>query len=117
MKHYDREQKRWVDAAEKQGNLDKRKLCRGGREHDWVEVLPWGVEAVEGVYQGNPQPYYDAEDAIDRFTAEKYRELEELGILSNYKRGFYGSRASIRHYICSVCRKKDYKKRSPDNQP
>lgn len=98
------------------GSLAKRKLCKGGREHDWVEVLPWGVEAIEGVYNGDPEPYYLGELAIKEFENKIYEDLRSIGIEVGYYRSVISDlKNDSRHYICSVCGKKDYTKNKKFN--
>lgn len=108
MKEYDRQSKSWDTPEEKERKLKKRKSCKGGREHDWVEILPpYGVEATSH-YKGNTQPYYDAENAIADFTERTYKKLaEEHGIV--VRRTPW--RPQIREYMCSICHKKSYGKK------
>jgi len=69
MKKYDREKREWVSEEEYEARQKKRALCKGGREHDFVEVLPWGYEALEG-YQGDTSPVFEVEREITEFTIE-----------------------------------------------
>lgn len=105
MKKYNRETKKWEDEKEIEKKLKKRDTCKGGREHDWLEMLPWGIEALPN-YKGLPEPYYDTEKAIAEFSEKKYKELENIGIRVNRYNSF--KNVSYRHYLCSVCNKKMY---------
>lgn len=107
MKHYDREKKKYVTEEERDAKLKKREKCKGGRDHDYVEVLPWGAEMGDG-YKGDPQPYYDAQEAIEKFTEKKYDELKEQGIIVKYRRPWHRS-LEFRLFMCSVCHKRTSK--------
>lgn len=107
-KVYDRKSKKYVTEEELQkGSLKKREKCKGNRPHDWVEVLPYGVEALPH-YTGSPLPYYEAEDAIATYTERVYKTLaKEHGIdVRRYSSIF---RPRMGHFLCSTCGKKDYK--------
>lgn len=96
------------------GSLKKRETCKGGRPHDWVEVLPYGMEAIEGVYQGDTEPYYLGLKAIKEFEQHIYEELEKIGIKQS---GRHFSVSDLWHdrsrpYMCSVCHKKDYRNKN-----
>lgn len=116
MKKYSTEQRKYISEAEydleQQRKLKKRDKCRGGRPHDWVEVLPWGVEAGP-TYQGIPEPYYEAEKAIREFEEKKYQELEAIGIIVRRYKGHMHRMKEWRHWMCSVCMKKDYTEKAP----
>lgn len=104
MKKYDREKKEWISEDEHISRQKKRdKRCHGGKEHDFVEVLPYGVEANEK-YQGSTEPYYKALKEIDAFVDKKHEELAQLGILIRTKPW----RPNMRMFMCSVCKKKRY---------
>lgn len=105
MKHYDRASKKWITEEERDLKLKKRDACKGGRPHDYVEVLPYGVEANDK-YQGLTQPYYDAEEAIKAFTEKKYAELAAIGIIVR-PHGWWPR--NYRRYMCSVCHKQTTK--------
>lgn len=107
MKKYDRETKKWVEESEIIKKLAKRKLCKGGREHDFILVLPPYVQTIDsilGIKQA--EKYYQIELEIDELIAGKYKELEAIGILNKP----YGriTKKQFRYYICSVCKKTDY---------
>lgn len=101
---YDRNTKKWVTDEEYQGKLGKRKLCRGGRPHDFVMTLPWGFEAVEGKYNGNAEEAYILEEKV-----EKYRQtlLDNMEVESGIKmKKMWSPRlTSYRTYTCAVCGK------------
>lgn len=92
-------------------SLKRKKTCKGGREHDWVEVLPWGYEAVDGVYNGIPEPVYEMRRAIQALEREWGDKLLALGIASKSRWQSKFDRVELRHYICSVCYKKDYREK------
>lgn len=106
MKKYDRDTGKWVEEIELERKLSKRKLCKGGREHDWVLCLPpyvtthtsvLGLDMVEEYYRIEDERE-DAEIAFDK-------RLEDIGIKSHSFRlkSLLGRRRS---YICSVCLKR-----------
>ncbi len=101
MKQYDRQKKEWVSEEELIRRKKARERCRGGNEHDYVEVLPYGVEATDA-YAGDPTPFHDAELAIREFTEKKHAELAEIGIVVK-RRGYNPFR--YRSFMCSVCKK------------
>ncbi len=105
MKHYDRTLKKWVSDEDPQLKVKKRDTCKGGRPHDYVEVLPYPYEADER-YQGSLAPLYEALKAIADFEDAQFQKLAEIGILRRGKswRGF----EQARYFICSVCGKKHY---------
>lgn len=104
MKEYNRKTKKWEEATDIK--LKKRSTCKGGREHDWVHILPYMVEALPH-YCGDAEKYYDIQKEIADFTDLKEKELRDVyGI--DTKRFAWRPKES-RVYICSVCGKKDYK--------
>lgn len=105
---YDRQSKKWLTDEEYQRKYKKRQTCKGGREHDWVQVLPYGVEALPH-YKGDPEIYYRYEQEIEEFTRAKRAEMEEKhGIKSRYSSGFSDFRKKMRNFVCSVCLKQKY---------
>lgn len=104
MKEYDRQSRKWIGKDEAEKKRNKREKCKGGRDHDYVEVLPYGVEAGEG-YAGDPQPYYDAQEAIADFTDKKNAELAAIGIIT---KGRAWRPTTFRIAVCSVCMKQKY---------
>lgn len=114
MKKYSHELKKYVTEAEleleKQRKLKRRESCKGGRPHDWIEVLPYGVEAGP-TYQGVPEPYYDAEKAIESFTKSQYQKLDAIGIIVKRYKSFRNR--SWRSWMCSVCHKQEHKEKTP----
>lgn len=107
MKQYDRESKKWITDEEREQLRSKREKCKGGRDHDFVEMLPYGMYSNEK-YQGNPQPYYDIEKQIIEFTRQKYEELEAIGILSKYIQ-YRLKMDDYRPYVCATCGKRTHK--------
>ena len=101
MKKYDRETKTWVDESVIEAKLSKRKLCKGGREHDWILCLPSYVKH-EGSALGLDmvEKYYAIEDAREDAEIAFDEQLETIGIKSRIWRGLLGRRRS---YICSIC--------------
>lgn len=102
MKQYDRETKSWLTPEEIARKRGKRKMCKGGREHDWIETLPeYGVEALPN-YTGNVNAYHEAEAKIQKYIDRVYEELEkDHGIKVKWAR----FRRDMKHYTCSVCLK------------
>ena len=108
QKIYDPQSKKWLTEEEHQRKYKKRASCKGGREHDWVHVLPQGVEALPH-YKNDPEIYYTYEKAIEEYTNKMWAELEEKhGIKSRYGRGWRSFRHDMRFHICSVCHKQKY---------
>lgn len=107
MKQYDRESKKWLSEEEIAKKVKKRDTCKGGRPHDYVEVLPYGVSALEG-YAGSVEPYYEAEKAIAEFSQKEYDMLrEKYGIDAKYMR--VSRLFNYRRFMCSVCHKQTTK--------
>ena len=108
-KVYDQKSKRWMTDEEYQRKYKKRQTCKGGREHDWVKVLPHGVEAILPTYKGDAELYYVIEKEIEDFKEKKLKELEEKhGIKSRYSSGFSRFTQQRRIFMCSVCHKQKY---------
>lgn len=103
-KVYNRTTKRWETEEEINIKLKKRETCKGGREHDWVRVLPYGVEALPH-YNGDVEPYYQAEKLIYEITNKTYDALETLGIKVR-RVGLYSYRQNTRSEMCTICKKK-----------
>lgn len=105
MKKYDRETKSWVEEEEIIRKTAKRKLCNGGREHDWILCLPPWVKTKDSLLGlDKVEEYYRIEDAREDADIAFDEQLEAIGIVS---RSFKISRlmGRRRHYICSVCHK------------
>lgn len=105
MKTYDREKKTWVEEKEAQGSLAKRKMCKGGKEHDWMLCLPSYVK-VEGSALGldKVEEYYRIEDEREDAEIAFDERLQAIGVQSRLFR--WGSlRGRRRSYICTVCLK------------
>lgn len=101
---YDRDTKKWVTDEEYQGKIKKRKHCKGGRPHDFVLMLPWGFEAIEGKYKGNAEVAYALEEQVEKYRQTLIEKLEaEEGIIMKTLRTFNFSQ--YRTYTCSVCGK------------
>ena len=104
MKEYNRTTKKWEEAVDIK--LKKRELCKGGKPHDYVLVLP-DHETYTEAYKFNPEAYYELLEELGRFEEETARKIEEMGIKTRYMR-FGMGRWVHRYYICSVCKKKKY---------
>lgn len=104
MKKYDREKRRWVDEKELTKKQGKRKLCKGGRPHDFQLALPSYVKVVGYPTSEAVLEYYQSEERKEKFLEEENKKLESFGIMLsnhfNFKRH--------RFFICSVCGKQDY---------
>jgi len=111
MKKYDTFTRKWVteeELAASKKKFKKRKLCRGGKEHDYILVLPPYVQTKDTVLGIDvAEDYYRIEREKQGLVEAKERELEELGVVSRRGWGFLGG--ETRHYICSVCQKESYK--------
>lgn len=107
MKKYDRETKQWVEEEVIDCKTKKRKLCRGGKEHDFILTLPPYVQTESSVLGIEvAQDYYRIEREKEELIEQKEEELARLGIKTRLYRG--GGTIG-RYYICSVCQKREYK--------
>lgn len=100
-----------IPAVDTATNLKRKKTCKGGREHDWVAVLPFGYEMVEGVYQGSVEPLYDSFKELAALREQLTAKLASQGIV---QAGYYfeGRRdTEYRNYICATCGKKDHREK------
>lgn len=106
MKKYDRETKKWIEEEELNKKLSKRKLCKGGKEHDWVLCLPPYVD-IKGSELGldKVEEYYRIEDEREDFMIACDERLEAIGIKTRSFR-LSSLRGRRRSYICSVCLKR-----------
>ncbi len=104
MKHYDRETGKWLDEEVIEKKLTKRKLCKGGREHDYILCLPPYV-SIKGSVLGldKVEEYYKIEDEREDAEIAFDERLEAIGIKSRLWHGNFRGRR--RSYICSVCLK------------
>ena len=106
MKKYDRETGTWLPDEEVERKLSKCKLCKGGREHDWILCLPPHV-SIHGSALGldKVEQYYQIEDEREDADIDFDERLESIGIKSrSFRLGSLVGRR--RHYICSVCLKR-----------
>lgn len=105
MKKYDRETKKYVE----QGELEPRRkarpkdVCRGGKVHHFILMLPYMVTYNEA-YRFNPEEYYKLKDAEYEYVEEQKKKIRALGIVE--RSGW--NRQQSRHYICSVCKKEEF---------
>lgn len=107
MKKYDRVKKEWV-SEEELGRRTKarQKTCKGGKEHDYVEVLPYGAEAT-AEYKGSTEQYYDAEKKLEELADKLEKSLLAQGIVARLKPHRWGK--DYRRLMCSVCHKQTTK--------
>lgn len=105
MKVYNREKKRWISQEEHE-RLKKprdKKVCRGGKPHDFVLVLPtWGVK-WDGVSPYDAEAYYKAMEERAEFIEKQNQALAKKGIIVRDR-----TRTETKYYVCSVCKKQDY---------
>jgi hypothetical protein len=101
-KIYDKQTKRWVH-PDTVTTLKKKDTCRGGREHDWVLVLPRDKEFKEKVSADAIKRYYELCDEEYHFRENLNKEIDLLGIKSCYYT--FGLWKKQRHYICATCGK------------
>jgi hypothetical protein len=105
MKKYDRETKSWVEPEVIERKQKKRKLCKGGREHDWLLCLPRHVRHNDSILGFNvAEEYYKIHPETEDMELAYDERLELLGIKSFSMRisRLFGRRRS---YVCSVCNK------------
>ncbi len=107
MKKYDRETKKWIQEEEINKKLAKAKMCKGGREHDWILCLPSYAKTDSVLGLDKVAEYYKIEDEREDMNIALDEKLEAIGIKTMlFHSRFFRGRA--RHYICSVCLKKKY---------
>lgn len=105
MKKYDRETKKWLDEEETNKKVSKSKLCKGGREHDWILCLPSYVKSYDSsLGLDKVEEYYKIQDEREDIDIAFDERLEAIGVKTCTFRAskFFGRRRS---YICSVCLK------------
>jgi len=103
MKKYDRETKSWVEEEVAERKTAKRKLCKGGREHDWVLCLPPYIRDKDSALGlDKVEEYYRIEDEREDMDIAFDEKLAAIGITSAGFRlkSLFGRR---RYYMCSVC--------------
>lgn len=105
MKKYDRETKKWVEAEEVERKQGKRKMCKGGREHDWMLCLPPHVKTDTELGLDKVIEYYKIQDEFEDMEIEFQERLEEIGV-SSASIWFRALRGRHRSYICTVCLKR-----------
>lgn len=109
MKKYDRETKSWVPEEEVERKVGKRKLCKGGREHDWILSLPPYVNVKDSALGlDKVEEYYKIEDEREDADVAFDERLEAIGIKSRSFR-ISSLRGRRRFHICSVCLKQTSK--------
>lgn len=107
MKKYDRITKKYVPEEELAARIKLKKpdTCKGGKEHDFVLVLPERVTTKTSILGIDvAEQYYAIEKERNDMNKEYDQKLKDLGIFSRC--GWPFDRGSIRHYVCSVCGKK-----------
>jgi len=106
MKEYNRSTRKWEREAEPVRKTVKRKLCKGGKEHDWMLCLPSYVRHEDSLLGFEvAHEYYKIKDAQEDAEVAFEEKLEGLGIRSmtfSINR-LFGRRRS---YICTVCQKR-----------
>jgi hypothetical protein len=106
MKEYNRTTKRWEEKDEsKTGSLKKKKLCRGGKEHDYQICLPDFLDKNQNLQLNIIQEYYNSQDRVLKFLSKEQELLVNLGIERRYT---HSVDRIYRYYKCSVCGKKEY---------
>ena len=106
MKKYHRESKSWIDAEDHDRKTKKRKLCKGGREHEWMLCLPSYIKHEDSEFGFSiAEKYYKLEDAREDYDMAYNEKLALIGINS---RRFSLSRmfGRRRSYVCTECMKR-----------
>ena len=98
-----------MPAVDTATNLKRKKTCKGGQPHDWVAVLPWGYEAVEGVYQGSVEPLYDSFKEVTALQEQLTASLAAQGIVATFTSYKGWRNDNYREYVCATCGKKDHR--------
>lgn len=109
MKQYRRDAKRHMSDEEYEvykakGRKDP-KICRGGKPHDYVLVLPFHVTFDPAIYKFNPEEYYRLKDELTALIEKHNEKIVAMGVTSRYRSW---ERRETRYYICSVCKKQKY---------
>lgn len=107
MKQYDNKLKKWVSQEQYDKSHPKRSanICRGGKPHDFVLVLPYGVTYNEK-YAFNPEAYYKVQREVEEFHAKKYEQLLAIGIVASGMKPWKYWNKEL--HVCSVCKKQKY---------
>lgn len=103
-KVYDRETKTYVEEEDHVASLKKRESCNGGKEHDWVTVLPHHVHHKD-VTAEVIDKYWELCEELDNAQEEHYKKLKDLGYTSTYILGFQVFGKIRRIQVCAVCGK------------
>lgn len=106
MKKYHRETKTWIDEEDFDKKQAKRKLCKGGREHQWILCLPSYVHCQDSALGlDKVEEYYRIEDEREDAEVAFDERLEAIGIKSrSFRIGqLFGRRRS---YVCTECFKR-----------
>lgn len=108
MKQYRRDAKKHMSDEEYEAYKAKKrrdpKICRGGKPHDFVLVLPFHVTYTDQ-YKFNPEEYYRLKDEEATLCEDIQKKIEALGIKSRY---YPWRHKETRYYMCSVCKKQKY---------
>ena len=102
MKKYYRPLKKYCTEEEIEKHKSKAKdpkLCRGGRPHDFVLILPSFISHTEK-YNHDATRYYEILKEVHDFEKAKSQELEDLGIqdsLGNWRDWEWKT------YGCTIC--------------
>lgn len=112
MKHYDKETKKYISQEEyerrKKISLKKKQTCRGGKEHDFVLVLPRYVNTIGVPTKEAIEEYYASERRRFLFSKKEKEILESVGIKVNFGYGYLRDGVSV-NLQCTVCGKLEYK--------
>lgn len=103
MKQYDRESKKWVDEEVLNKKTKKRKLCKGGREHNFELNIPFYERYSKEPNKEMIEKYYELEDKRVEMDIKIDEELRAIGITSSRYRGHRS-----RFYVCPECYKHKY---------
>lgn len=110
-KIYVRDLKKYVSLEEaerhRKFSLKKRKDCKGGREHDFVLVLPTYVKKIGALANADEvKMYYDSQERVAEFATVEATKLSAVGIEERYT----SFRSRHKRFICSVCKKQEYER-------
>lgn len=102
MKEYNRRTKRWEE-KEKIGSLKKRETCKGGKEHEWVLMIPKYISRTHNLSKEEIREYYKIEqDRID-FETTLADRCAKIGVKGRYWIG-----GNSKFYMCAICKKEKY---------
>jgi hypothetical protein len=111
MKKYDREKREWITEEEYNRRYHKREGCKGGRDHQFVLVVPQYHRIDGSLGMDIAERFYEAQDVFYSKQDEAQKEYDErlasLGLKPNNRFMRWGT-VDRRQYICLECKKQKW---------